>query len=322
MGHPYEILPPVDTERGKHVYRIRERGEEGEKEMQVAVAKWCKIERRLGRDVYEARNEQTGRKVEIKVVPVRTVGECEKAIRELEILQVLGRHENIHYVRNVVMDKRLGNISVVMPSFQTDLTQAMKNSLSESHRKYIMYQITRGLFYAHSAGVFHGDLNPSSVRINSRCDVALTSFHNRTVPRDPVLTCWWYLAPESCLLAPTSFSCDLWALGCIFGLLLTKKPLYPGCGSKDQLSRILAKPSHTIPVSSRIDAHLLNGLLQLEPGKRLHPDAVLSHPYLGELHCPEEEPLCKLVWTEPHVVSAADTADSLHSRLSDLCCQF
>ena len=49
----------------------------------------------------------------------------------------------------------------------------------------------------------------------------------------------WYRAPEILLGAEEySTPIDIWAIGCIFAEMVTKKPLFPGDRELDQLFRI------------------------------------------------------------------------------------
>lgn len=41
-----------------------------------------------------------------------------------------------------------------------------KNILSNRHRKFILYQVAKAIYYIHSAGLMHRDLKPSNVLIN------------------------------------------------------------------------------------------------------------------------------------------------------------
>jgi serine/threonine protein kinase len=49
----------------------------------------------------------------------------------------------------------------------------------------------------------------------------------------------WYRSPEV-LLGQTIYSTalDMWSVGCIFGELILRKPLFPGQGESDQLIKI------------------------------------------------------------------------------------
>lgn len=54
----------------------------------------------------------------------------------------------------------------------------------------------------------------------------------------PVVTLY-YRAPELLLGAQTySTAIDMWSVGCIFGEILTKKPMFPGTGEIDELDKI------------------------------------------------------------------------------------
>ncbi|KAL7998732.1 putative protein kinase [Plasmopara halstedii] len=59
----------------------------------------------------------------------------------------------------------------------------------------------------------------------------------------------WYRPPEI-MLAPTGVyneAVDMWSIGCIFGELLNRRPLFPGTDFLDQLSRVFS----VVPVPSR-----------------------------------------------------------------------
>ena len=60
----------------------------------------------------------------------------------------------------------------------------------------------------------------------------------------------WYRAPEILLGASTySSPADIWSIGCIFGELLSGKPLFPGTSDIDQIHhifRILGTPTNDI----------------------------------------------------------------------------
>jgi serine/threonine protein kinase len=50
----------------------------------------------------------------------------------------------------------------------------------------------------------------------------------------------WYRAPEVLLGCENyNTSIDMWAIGCIFAELLTRKPFLPGTDAENQLKRIV-----------------------------------------------------------------------------------
>merc|ERR1719499_110277 len=79
-----------------------------------------------------------------------------------------------------------------------------KQTLTDRHFRYFIYQLLRGLKYMHSAGVIHRDLKPDNLMVDlNTCDLKITDFGlARGVNKgadssltDYVITRWWR-APE------------------------------------------------------------------------------------------------------------------------------
>ena len=132
----------------------------------------------------------------------------------------------------------------------------------------------------------------------------------------------WYRAPEIITgWVEYTKAVDMWAVGCILAELLGRKPLWPGSDSQHQLELIcqcVGKPHPetiariqtpeirdfvlSIPNNRPVQFHdlypdanpkacdLLRELLIFEPEKRCDVEAALDHPYLAQLHFPDDEP--------------------------------
>lgn len=125
---------------------------------------------------------------------------------------------------------------------------------------------------------------------------------------------------------------DMWSVGCILAELIGRKPIFPGRDSFHQITLItsiigtpspeelsvhstslLFRPGFDTSVSDFVAAlprkskipfqqiypkanplacDLLDKLLCFDPDKRLTVEEALRHPYLEELHCEEDEPIC------------------------------
>ena len=48
--------------------------------------------------------------------------------------------------------------------------------LGEQHKRYIIYQIAKALYYLHTAELIHRDIKPSNVLVNEDCLAKLCDF--------------------------------------------------------------------------------------------------------------------------------------------------
>lgn len=159
------------------------------------------------------------------------------------------------------------------------------------------------------------------------CDYGLARVNH---PDDAVILCpmteyvctRWYRAPEVlCSWTHYGKPMDLWAVGCIAAEMFRRKPLFPGKNTQHQLQLIVGclgaptkdvlrkipndkcrkfiealKPTAdrpifaAVPQASKEAYELLDTTLRFNPAERLTTELALEHPYLAQLHCPEDEP--------------------------------
>jgi len=221
------------------------------------------------------------------------------------------------------------DIYLVSELMDTDLHQiiASPQPLSDDHCQYFLYQILRGLKHMHSANVLHRDLKPSNLLINSDCSLKICDFGLARIEENSFMTEYvatrWYRAPEVILTwKQYTKAIDVWSVGCIFAELLGRKPLFQGKDYIHQISRtvdIIGSPqdddivhvgseqarqyirglgyrpkvpfSKLFPRASPAAIDLLERMLTFNPSKRITVDEALSHPYVANLHDPNDEPV-------------------------------
>jgi len=194
---------------------------------------------------------------------LRDLPEAVRILRELKFCRLLGAHDNVVSLLDVLPPRSLGefrDVFAVFELFPSDLSRVLRARvvLSAEHIRWLMYQLCRALLYIHSANVFHRDLKPSNILLNEDCDLRVCDFGLARAAFDntPDLVFWtdyvatrWYRAPELILSYFTSYSTaiDMWAVGCIFAEILSAgRPLFPGKNAYHQLElfvNVIGSPS-------------------------------------------------------------------------------
>lgn len=261
--------------------------------------------------------------------PFQSLVHAKRAYRELRLLRHI-QHDNVISLLNVFTPHSsldaFQTFYMVMPFVAQDLGHIMKRrTLTERIVTYLFYQLLRGLKYIHSAGIIHRDLKPGNLAVNENCELKILDFglarQTETEMTGYVVT-RWYRAPEVIFnWMHYTQTVDVWSAACILAEMITGKVLFPGHDSIDQLKKIMrltGTPDSTLvqkmqskdaqsyvqglppqkkknfrevfPDMDKNAVDLLEGMLLLDPERRLTADQGLSHPFLSEYHDPETEP--------------------------------
>lgn len=182
-----------------------------------------------------------------------------------------------------------------------------------------MYQLLEGLIHMHGAGVLHRDVKPQNVLITNTKIVKFADFGLARTIDIPLkkytreVETLWYRAPELMLGENKySFGVDVWATGCIFAEILTKKPLFQGDCQIDQIFKIFQilgcpdenswpgvsklpfykdsfpkfKPAGVESVITNLTSDgfdLLKKFLSLDPKKRISAKEAIAHEFFKDI---------------------------------------
>ncbi|EGE78712.1 CMGC/CDK protein kinase [Blastomyces dermatitidis ATCC 18188] len=170
-------------------------------------------------------------------------------LREIQTL-LESRHTNVVHLREVVMGNDMDDVYLVMDFVEHDLKtllEDMREPFLPSETKTLLLQIISATEFLHSHWIIHRDLKTSNLLMNNRGEIKLADFGMARYYGDPppkltqLVVTLWYRSPEL-LLGADKYGpeIDMWSIGCIFGELLTKEPLFQGKNEVDQLSKIFA----------------------------------------------------------------------------------
>jgi len=240
------------------------------------------------------------------------------AIRECSLLREL-THPNIVGLSDVVHTNH--KLVLVFEFLERDLKKYIDavTSLSPMLVKSYLYQLLQAIAFCHRHRILHRDLKPQNILIDRHGVLKVADFGLARAFGVPLRTythevvTLWYRAPEI-LLGGKQYSTpvDIWAIGCIFAEMVTRKPLFPGDCEIDQLFRIfrlLGTPDEaqwsgvsqlrdyktTFPKWNPKDLadvfpdlepagiDLLETMLAYEPGKRISALEAMKHVYFDDL---------------------------------------
>src|SRR5919199_2350226 len=180
-----------------------------------------------GKGYFEGRS----REVAIKVIPVHSIQERSRALREGQIAEGL-KHKNIVETLEVIP----GDLEVYL------VTEFVRGqSLDAAAQRYdlrkvtdALVQILEALSYAHSRGVIHRDIKPQNVLVDNWGKVKLTDFGAAYRAGDTRLTqigyalgTPGYIAPEILDGQDPTELTDIYAVGATARAILSRQPDEP-----------------------------------------------------------------------------------------------
>lgn len=271
--------------------------------------------------VHRAVHVETGTAVALKEILLHNKedGMPITALREIRILKSL-RHENVLELLDMAVkhgkreERRRASFSMVTPYMDHDLAGLLQNDkvkLTIPHIKCYMGQLLEGINYLHQSHYMHRDIKAANILVDNRGNVKIADFGLARKYLDPVPTIAgaspastrytatvvtrWYRPPE--LLLGEQFyttAIDIWGIGCIFGEIFVRKPIFPGRSDHDQISIVFQ-------MMGAPDDVKMPGFSKL-PGAHLAPRAPLSRKFentFSNIPAPARDLLEKLLDINP-----------------------
>lgn len=291
-----------------------------------------------------------------------------RTLREIRLMSHF-RHPNLMRLHKVLpLDNNTTDLYLSLELMDCDLdtlVHTKRVALTDQQVCCFTAQILLGLMSLHSGHVIHRDLKPANIFVRlSRGQVKIGDLGlsrgiavddetgEATHPNDELLTEYvvtrWYRAPEV-LLARSKYgpSVDVWSVGCMLFEMCSRKALFPGKNSYDQLKRIVAVlggpqdtdtswvPRESMPllqkccqpsagassfrctpgglaaisgsIPSSDGVDLLIQMCMFNPLRRISVDQALTHPYLAGITSEQDR----------RAARAVDPADVAYDKMFD-----
>ncbi|XP_005061378.1 PREDICTED: cyclin-dependent kinase 20, partial [Ficedula albicollis] len=193
---------------------------------------------------------RTGELVALKKVPLRRPedGVPPQTLREIKALQEIEAHPHVIRLRAAFAQGPAVVLALeLLVGDLGGLLRAAPAPLPPARVRALLAMTLRGLGHMHRHRLLHRDLKPANLLLDSAGRLKLADFGLARVlgpppgrPYSHQVATRWYRAPEL-LYGARHYDegVDLWAVGCIFGELLTLSPLFPGENDIEQLCCVL-----------------------------------------------------------------------------------
>jgi len=187
-----------------------------------------------------------------------------------------------------------------------------RGKISESTAKIIFKQIIKGLQLIHKKKIVHRDIKLDNVLIDLTNTVKICDFGVSRIlqPGDVMYEhCGTpaYIAPEIFKdEGYEGFSCDIWSAGVTLYYMLAGTQPFKANKIEDLKEIILKGEYEPIEDISKEANNLINGMLQLNPKKRLTIEEILKHPWLKKVNIKKRENLNIFTNAEKGLLSKYD----------------
>uniref|UniRef100_A0AAV1VB30 Protein kinase domain-containing protein n=1 Tax=Peronospora matthiolae TaxID=2874970 RepID=A0AAV1VB30_9STRA len=254
-------------------------------------------------------HKQTGRVAAVKMLQ-KSAGNEEEIEREkhaLEHLEKAGGHASLVGYRGAYFHNDFHYIVLeYVPGISLHSFMEKHHTLDATWSLQLVSQLASALQFMHDADVVHRDLKPENIMaIEARDGTGSLSGQQQMTlkiidlgsvgrasqpesidkPRTTSLSgtrCYW--SPEVLQCQDMTTAMDMWALGCIFYILLSGRHPFDLTGSSTEdeiLHRVKTEPvSFLTPVWHTVSVEikdLIRGLLEKDPRRRFSAAQVLDH---------------------------------------------
>eukprot|EP00117_Sycon_ciliatum_P035710 scpid47334/ scgid27012/ Serine/threonine-protein kinase ULK3; Unc-51-like kinase 3 len=258
--------------------------------------------------VYKARDQKSGEYVAVKCVSTKKLKKTalENLIREIECLKKV---DDPHIVRLVDFQWDVSYVYIIMEYCSGgDLSHFIKTrkALQENVARRFLRQLASAICALQQHNIAHLDLKPQNILLASHpgsttpvlklADFGFAVYLDESQGFAHLRGSPLYMAPEIVVAKQYDARADLWSVGVILYETLFGRAPFASNSYDALIEKIISHDEIEIPsepVLSPECRHLLTGLLQRDPSKRISFPEFFTDPYIDLEHLPGEASLSK-----------------------------
>jgi serine/threonine protein kinase len=237
-----------------------------------------------------------GKRVAVKVIPKRRMSshvEIDDVVREVEILRVLERNENVVEFIDAYEDAM--NVYIIMELCSGgDLSDRILDAggrCSEESAVPLVWQILSAVAYMHRRGVIHRDIKPENFLFASEdknsilkaIDFGLSEYCREGDVLSDIVESPYFIAPEV-LKKAYDLKADEWSISVMtYIMLVGARPFY-GRTQSEVFRSVLDEKPNLEEVEITVEARdFIEKLLTRDVRGRLTAAQALTHPWMREV---------------------------------------
>lgn len=198
-----------------------------------------------------------------------------------------------------------------------------RGKVSEQIAKVIFKQVIEGLKYIHNKKIVHRDIKLDNILIDLDSTVKICDFGvSKKVSMNTIMYdhCGTpaYIAPEVFnKKGYDGYSCDIWSAGVTLFYMLTGNQPFKGTNIQSLNSSIMSGNYDKLDSVSLEVRDLIDGMLQVDPKKRLNVKHILAHPWLVSVNLKNRSQF-NLFTIAEKVLLGKHNVDYLNSNKEDI----
>ena len=250
-------------------------------------------------EIYKS-TDKDGRECAIKtIICNKCTGISASTLYELMTME----KANIYGIAKIkdyfITDNSDVTINIVLSYFPDNLLNYIINNDIDTYKtNKIFVEIVKALYYLESMGQYHGDLSSKNIMLDQNLNpVIIDLASSRKFRRKPINSPTMDVCPIEMLTSESihTSKIDVWALGCLFYMMLSQDAIADGTSKEDCVTRINeifeSNNDNSNEFASKINysfigieyRNLIKTMINIDPIKRISINQLINNKFIKQM---------------------------------------